>query len=83
MHQGRSFDPVPELIGRVRAELSESFYVGDAAGRKHDFADSDKCAHRSTCETLQSTEDINFCQYLPASLRHANMVSAVLCAPGR
>ena len=41
----QSFAPVPELTGRVRAELSESFYVGDAAGRKHDFADSDKCAH--------------------------------------
>ena len=36
----------------MSAELSESFYVGDAAGRKHDFADSDKCALPSTCKMM-------------------------------
>ena len=39
---------LPEPMARVSADLAESFYAGDAAGRKFDFADSDKCAHCST-----------------------------------
>ena len=63
------------------AELAESFYVGDAAGRVYDFADCDKCAHCLPFMTLlvvgaghcRRRAPLRLCRGVPARYQHCRL----------